>query len=69
MNSSKTGNKYGLKLTLFLDTEEYIGLLAPNAAARVLVHDSRIKPNMLSESSVVAPGETTFLSGLFRFPN
>ena len=49
-------------MTLFLDTEEYIGLLAPNAAARVLVHDPRIKPNMLSESSTVSPGEATFLS-------
>ena len=34
-NTSKTGEEFGLKLTLFLDKEEYIGVLSQNSAARV----------------------------------
>ena len=34
-NTSKTGKEYGLKLTLFLDKEEYIGVLSQSSGAHV----------------------------------
>ena len=34
-NTSKTGKENGLKLTLFLDKEEYIGVLSQSSAAQV----------------------------------
>ena len=34
-STSKTGQEYGLKLTLFLDTENYIGVLSQKAGAQV----------------------------------
>ena len=61
-SSSKTGHEFGLKLTLFLDYAEYIGLFAPNVGARVLVHDPRVLPDLQSESFSVAAGETTFIA-------
>ena len=61
-SSSKTGHEFGLKLTLFLDYAEYIGLFAPNAGARVLVHDPRVQPDIQAASFSVAAGETTFIA-------
>ena len=61
-NSSRTGNEFGLKLTLFLDYAEYIGLLTPNVGARVLVHDPRVLPDLQSESFPISAGEATFLA-------
>ena len=61
-NSSRTGIEFGLKLTLFLDYVEYIGLLAPNAGARILVHDPRVLPDLQSESFPISAGEATFLA-------
>ena len=37
-NTSKTGKENGLKLTLFLDKEEYIGVLSQSSAAQVIKH-------------------------------
>jgi hypothetical protein len=35
--TSKTGQQYGLKLTLFLDHEEYVGVLSQDAGAQVVI--------------------------------
>ena len=49
-------------MTLFLDYAEYIGLLAPNVGARVLVHDPRVLPDLQTESFPIAAGEATFIA-------
>ena len=61
-SSSKTGHEFGLKLTMFLDYAEYIGLFAPNTGARILVHDPRVKPDLQAESFSVSAGEATFIA-------
>ena len=61
-HSSKTGHDFGLKLTMFLDYAEYIGLFAPNTGARVLVHNPRVKPDLQSETFSVSAGEATFIA-------
>ena len=61
-SSSKTGHEFGLKLTLFLDYVEYIGLFAPNIGARILLHDPRVQPDIQAESVSVAAGEATFIA-------
>ena len=58
----RVGSAYGLKLTLLVDVEEYIGLLAPNAGVRVAIHDPFIQPIMKTESAAVSTGEATFLA-------
>ena len=61
-SSSKTGQEFGLKLTLFLDISEYIGLLAPTAAVRAMIHDSRMRPQVRAQSFAVGVGEATYIS-------
>ena len=61
-SSSKTGQEFGLKLTLFLDTDEYMGLLAPTAAVRAVIHDARTRPLVRSQSFAVGAGEATYIS-------
>ncbi len=60
--SSKTGHESGLKVTLFLDIQEYIGLFAQNYNARVLIHDPEIAPEMKSEGFPVPAGQATFIA-------
>ena len=62
MLSNRVGKDFGLKLTLFVDVEEYIGILSPNAGVRVPIHEPKISPVMKTESMAVATGEATFLS-------
>ena len=40
-STSRTGQEYGLKVTLFIDEEEYIGVLSQNVGAQV-THDSNL---------------------------
>ena len=55
--TSRTGKAYGLKLTLFLDVDEYFGLFASNAGAVVLVHDNELHPQVLQKSFSISAGE------------
>ena len=61
-SSSKTGQGFGLKLTFFLDTDEYIGVLAKTAGARVMIHDPQINPRLSAQSFVVGAGQTSFVA-------
>ena len=61
-NSTKAGNQYGLKLTLFIDAEEYIGILAPRTGARVLIHDPYTVSDDGASTIAAAAGETTSIS-------
>ena len=61
-SSSKTGQEFGLKLTLFLDVEDYIGILGQNAGARAMVYDPEVRANVRSQSFAVGAGLDTFIS-------
>ncbi|XP_075255982.1 degenerin unc-8-like [Convolutriloba macropyga] len=58
----RVGSSFGLQITLFVDVEEYIGLLAPNTGARVAIHEPYLQPIMKTESIAVSTGEATFLA-------
>ena len=60
--TSKTGLEYGLKLTLFADVREYIGLLTPYAGAKVLIHDASSNGRMRAEGLALPAGSSTFLA-------
>ena len=60
--TSKTGQEYGLKLSLFVDVEEYIGVFTHYSGARVLIHDALMNGRVRAESLSIATGEATFLA-------
>ncbi len=49
--ANKTGKQSGLKVTLFVDIEEYLGL----------IHDKEEYPRLMDESVTASAGETTFV--------
>ncbi|XP_071795166.1 uncharacterized protein [Asterias amurensis] len=57
--TSKSGAKYGLHLTIWIEQPEYIGILTPESGARVTVHDQRTMPIPEDEGITVAPGAAT----------
>ena len=59
--TTQAGSRHGLKLTLFIDADEYMGLLAPNVGARIAIHDRTVEPIMKTQSIAVSVGEATFL--------
>ncbi|XP_006826136.1 epithelial sodium channel subunit gamma-2-like, partial [Saccoglossus kowalevskii] len=58
-NSNRPGARYGLKLTLFIEQDEYIPLYGQEAGVRVLIHPSDITPFPEDEGITVAPGLKT----------
>ena len=61
LKTSKTGQDFGLKLTLFLDAEEYMGLFAQSTGAKVLINDPMVSGQVKTEGLSVASGEATFI--------
>ncbi|XP_077982690.1 uncharacterized protein LOC144437595 [Glandiceps talaboti] len=64
-SSMRPGSKYGLKLTLFIEQDEYIPLYGQEAGVRVLIHQPDIIPFPEDEAITVAPGLKTSI-GLRR---
>ncbi|XP_075244718.1 uncharacterized protein LOC142338719 isoform X3 [Convolutriloba macropyga] len=58
----RIGDDFGLKFTLFIDAEEYVGILAQKTGARVAIHDPKNQPIMKTQSIAISAGEATFLS-------
>ena len=63
-NTSKTGKEFGLKLTLFLDKEEYIGVLSQGSGAHVSFESFQFlfggKLNIFIESKLLFKGVSFF---------
>ncbi|XP_070582192.1 uncharacterized protein [Ptychodera flava] len=59
VTSSRPGSRYGLKLTLFIEQDEYIPLYGQEAGVRVLIHPQDITPFPEDEAITVAPGLKT----------
>ncbi|XP_063712493.1 uncharacterized protein LOC134840541 isoform X2 [Symsagittifera roscoffensis] len=58
-STSRTGQEYGLKVTLFIDEEEYIGVLSQNVGAQVLLTSPNAVPLPESEGIQLAVGYNT----------
>ncbi|XP_077861953.1 degenerin unc-8-like, partial [Saccoglossus kowalevskii] len=57
--STKTGVKYGLKLTLFTEQEEYISVYGRDSGARVVIHPPYMTAMPWSEGITIEPGKIT----------
>ena len=62
LTSSKTGEPFGFKLTVFLNVDEYIGLTAPLTGVRVVAHHPKWSPNIYSQGSVVEAGKALLMA-------
>ena len=52
----------GLKMMLFVDANEYSGVLADSVGALITVHSAHVKPVLDEHSIFVAPGSAVFVS-------
>ncbi|XP_077862769.1 uncharacterized protein LOC144344827 [Saccoglossus kowalevskii] len=59
--STKTGPRYGLKLTLFTEQDEYISVYGHDSGARVVIHPSYMRAMPWSEGFTIAPGKIAFI--------
>ena len=59
LNTSKPGSEHGLKLSLFLERDEYFSIIRESAGATVVVHDFKQKPSLKSNSILISPGRTS----------
>ena len=61
-HTSKMGSQYGLKLSLFLDKDEYIGILGQNSGARISLFNSKEAPPIDIKGLYISAGTATILS-------
>ena len=59
IHTRKYGDAYGLRLTMNIKRDEYVGLLGDRAGIRYVVHDPHERP-LLEQSARIAP------TGVFR---
>ena len=57
--TSKVGSKNGLSITLFLDNEEYLGILGQKTGANVVLHNTDEYAPLLTKSILVNAGTAT----------
>ncbi|XP_038077374.1 low-density lipoprotein receptor-related protein 2-like [Patiria miniata] len=61
ITAKKTGSRYGLQMTLFLEQSEYISIFGPEAGVRVCINPQHIRPNPTDTGMTVKPGTVTSL--------
>ena len=61
-SSTNTGFASGLKLSLFLDKDEYIGVLGQNSGARVTISNSKEYPHISTEAIYISAGAVTVIT-------
>ncbi|XP_063723952.1 uncharacterized protein LOC134851689 isoform X2 [Symsagittifera roscoffensis] len=61
-DTSKTGMQWGLKLTLFLETEEYIGVLSHTPGGRLTLTSAEVSATPEDQGITFAPGEMTSIA-------
>ncbi|KAI8492335.1 hypothetical protein Bbelb_297880 [Branchiostoma belcheri] len=64
-NTTKVGAEYGLKLTLSIESNEYVGLFGQDIGAKVTIHSVGSTPFPEGNAINAKPGESTFV-GLKR---
>ena len=52
----------GFKLMLFIDTDEYMGMLSDSLGAIVTVHPPFMEPNLDENTVFVTPGSAVYVS-------
>ncbi|XP_038073461.1 amiloride-sensitive sodium channel subunit beta-like [Patiria miniata] len=57
--TSKSGAKYGLHLTLFIEQPEYVGIFSPESGVRLTVHGQRTMPLPEDNGITIAAGLAT----------
>ncbi|XP_063721483.1 uncharacterized protein LOC134848073 [Symsagittifera roscoffensis] len=60
--TTKTGTEHGLKLSLFLDKDEYIGIIGQNSGARLTISNSDESPPINSKGIFLSAGAATIIS-------
>ncbi|XP_019629867.1 PREDICTED: uncharacterized protein LOC109474096 [Branchiostoma belcheri] len=61
-NTTKVGAEYGLKLTLSIESNEYVGLFGQDIGAKVTIHSVGSTPFPEGNAINTKPGESTFVS-------
>ncbi|XP_038078960.1 uncharacterized protein LOC119746217 [Patiria miniata] len=67
ITSQKTGSRYGLQMTLFLEQNEYISIYGPEAGVRVSINPNHIRPNPAENGITVKPGTVTSLGLRYNY--
>ena len=62
LKTNNTGTKFGLKLSVFLDNEEYLGISGQSLGATLVISNPYEKPPMDTEPIHLAPGQKTTVS-------
>ncbi|XP_077867669.1 uncharacterized protein LOC144357001 [Saccoglossus kowalevskii] len=57
--ATKTGARYGLKMTLFTEQDEYISVYGRDSGARVVIHPPHVPAIPWSEGITITPGKDT----------
>ncbi|XP_077981954.1 uncharacterized protein LOC144436962 [Glandiceps talaboti] len=58
-NATKSGAQYGLKLTLFTEQHEYLGIYGQESGVRVTIHDARYMPMPADNGLTAKTGAAT----------
>ncbi|XP_063721947.1 amiloride-sensitive sodium channel subunit gamma-like [Symsagittifera roscoffensis] len=62
LNTSQTGASFGLKLTLFIDKDEYLGIAGQFSGAKLIISNPYEHPSRFAESINLAAGTLTVVS-------
>ena len=62
LRTAKVGSQHGLKLSFFLDKEEYIGIIGQNSGARVTLFNSKEAPPVETSGLSLSAGTATILA-------
>ncbi|XP_063727304.1 amiloride-sensitive sodium channel subunit alpha-like [Symsagittifera roscoffensis] len=54
--TGRTGSDFGLKLTLFVDSEDYLGILGHKTGAKVVIHSPSIEPDLTMAVTIQTNG-------------
>ena len=60
--TSKTGSENGLALSLFLENEEYLGIIGHNSGVRLVLHNSDDYPPLLTKGFEINAGTATTIT-------
>ncbi|XP_078662477.1 uncharacterized protein LOC144906232 [Branchiostoma floridae x Branchiostoma belcheri] len=61
ISTMKSGARYGLKMTLFVEKNEYVGIFGQEPGATVTIHPVNMTPFPEDHGLILRPGESTFI--------
>ena len=60
--TARTGSEHGLKMTLFLDKDEYLGITGQKSGARLTISNAEESPPLQSHAIFISAGAATIIS-------